>query len=195
MHNICFVLEWFHLRVDPNLREDGDECFDCSCGVEHKASISSALFEFMRSESQQLQVFERMPIWVLWSIQEARVSSSPWLCVFVCVCVFESTKWCFSLMLCSHRSHLVPPWSHKCKHAWFQVFNGFMSHWAKEWEGFLGDKTQIGCYCSVLSVLVFSQCFHMPQLLFGRWKPFKCSKSLHEIFQPNTHTYPSGDFP
>lgn len=118
-------------------------------------------------QSQRSQAFEKMPIWVLWSTHAPRFKLAS-LTLCICMCVFSKlTKCCFSLMLCSQRRHLAPAWSHKCKHTRFQVFNGFMSHWAKEWEGFLGDKTQIGCYCPVLPVLVFGQLFHMPHLLFG----------------------------
>lgn len=36
-------------------------------------------------QSQQSQAFEKMPIWVLWSIHAPRVSAPPWLWAFVCV--------------------------------------------------------------------------------------------------------------
>jgi len=129
MHNIILLgMKLGNLCIDSDQQEDGG-VFDCSCGAECKP-ISFALFEFMHSESQWSQAFEKTPIWVLWSIQPLLVSSSQ-LCVCVCVCVcvcFQAHKLALQSNLCSHRSHLVPDWSHKCKHIQSQVFNEYMSN-------------------------------------------------------------------
>jgi len=60
----------------------------------------------------------------------------------------------------------------------------------------LGDKTEIGCYCSVLTVLFFffvffcffSPHFHMPEVWFGRWELFKCSINKWHVLDQHTHS-------
>jgi len=82
MHNIILLgMKLGHLCIDSDQQEDGG-VFDCSCGAECKP-ISFALFEFMHSDSQWSQAFEKTTIWVLWSIQPLLVSSTQ-LCVCVC---------------------------------------------------------------------------------------------------------------